>query len=122
MNIKPFKIAIPQKELKDLQKRIESTRWPYEIPGEGWKRGMPFEYTKKLAGYWGTKFDWREQEKKLNKFPQFIAEVEDQPIHFMHVRSSDPNAIPLILLHGYPSSFVDFLQMIDPLVNPGTSG
>jgi pimeloyl-ACP methyl ester carboxylesterase len=118
MNIRPFKIAIPQKELKDLQDRIKHTRWPEEIPGEGWKRGMPLEYTKKLADYWGTKFDWREQEKKLNKFPQFVAEVDDQPIHFLHVRSSEPNAIALLLLHGYPSSFVDFLQMIDPLVNP----
>jgi epoxide hydrolase len=118
MNIGPFKIAIPKQELDDLQDRIKRTRWPDEIPGEGWKRGMPLEYTKKLAEYWGTKFDWRKQEKKLNKFPQFVAEVDDQPIHFLHIRSLDPNAIPLILLHGYPSSFVDFLQMIDPLVSP----
>jgi epoxide hydrolase len=122
MNIRPFKIAIPQKELKDLQDRIKSTRWPDEMPGEGWTRGMPLEYTKKLAEYWHTKFDWREQEAKINKYPQFVTEIDEQTIHFVHVRSSESNAIPLILCHGYPSSFVDFLQMIDPLVNPASSG
>lgn len=83
---------------------------------------MPLDYTKKLADYWRTKFDWREQEAKLNKYPQFVTEIDEQTIHFVHVRSSESNAIPLILCHGYPSSFVDFLQMIDPLVNPTTSG
>src|SRR4026207_2016444 len=122
MNIKPFKIAIPKNELDDLQDRIKRTRWPDEIAGEGWKRGMPLDHTKKLADYWSMKFDWREQEKKLNNFPQFVAEVDEQPIHFLHVRSSVPNAIPLLMAHGYPSSFVDFIDMIDPLVNPGTSG
>jgi len=118
MNIKPFQIAIPEAELNDLQKRIENTRWPGEIAGEGWRRGMPLDYTKKLAEYWRTKFDWRAQEAKLNKFPQCITEIEGQPIHFLHVRSSAPKAIPLLMAHGYPSSFVDFVSMIDPLVNP----
>jgi len=118
MNIRPFKIAISKKELDDLQDRIKRTRWPNEIPGEGWKRGMPLEYTKKLADYWRNKFDWREQEAKLNKFPQFVTEIDGQPIHFMHVRSSNPNAIPLLICHGYPSSFAEFLPMINPLVNP----
>jgi pimeloyl-ACP methyl ester carboxylesterase len=122
MDIQPFKIAISQTELDDLQDRIKRTRWPGEIAGEGWKRGMPLDYTKKLAEYWRTKYDWREQEAKINEFPQFITEIDEQPVHFLHVRSSDPNAIPLILLHGYPSSFVEFLQMIDPLVSPAASG
>lgn len=122
MNIKPFTIAIPEKELDDLQDRIKGARWPDEIAGEGWKRGMPLDYTKKLAGYWCTSFNWREQEAKLNRFPQFVTEVEEQPIHFLHVRSSAPSAIPLLMAHGYPSSFVDFLYMIDPLVNPAASG
>jgi epoxide hydrolase len=117
MNIRPFKIAVSQKELEDLKDRIKRTRWPGEIPGEGWKRGMPLEYTQKLADYWRTKFDWRAQEARLNKYPQFVTEVDDQTIHFLHVRSSEPNAMPLLLCHGYPSSFVDFLEMIDPLVN-----
>ena len=122
MNIRPFKIAVPQNESKDLKDRIKRTRWPDEIPGEGWKRGMPLDYTKKLAEYWYTKFDWREHEARLNKYPQFIAEVDGQPIHFIHVRSSEPNAIPLLLCHGYPSSFVEFLNLIDPLVNSAASG
>jgi pimeloyl-ACP methyl ester carboxylesterase len=122
MNIRPFKIAIPQKELKDLQDRIKNTRWPNEMAGAGWKRGLPLDYTKKLADYWRTKFDWRAQEAKLNEFSQFVTEIDEQTIHFLHLRSSEPNAIPLLLCHGYPSSFVDFIQMIDPLVNPATSG
>ena len=122
MNIRPFRIAIPEEELKDLQNRIENTRWPDEIPGEGWKRGMPLDYTKKLADYWRTKFAWRKQEAKLNSYSQFITEIDGQPIHFVHVRSSDSNAVPLLICHGYPSSFVEFLQMIDPLVNPSASG
>jgi pimeloyl-ACP methyl ester carboxylesterase len=122
MDVKPFTIKIPQDSLDDLQDRLARTRWPGEIAGEGWKRGMPLEYIKKLADYWRTKFDWRLQEARLNKFSQFIAEIDEQPIHFLHVRSSAPNAIPLLMAHGYPSSFVDFFYMIDPLVNPGASG
>ena len=122
MNIRPFKISIPQKELKDLQDRIKRTRWPDEISGEGWKRGMPLAYTKKLAEYWRTKFDWREQEAKLNNYPQFVTEIDGQKIHFLHVRSSRPDAIPLLLSHGYPSSFVEFLHLIDPLVDPAGAG
>ena len=120
MNIRPFKIAVPKTELKDLQERLKRTRWPAEIPGEGWKRGMPLEYTQRLAEYWRTKFDWREQETKINKYPQFVTEIDGQPIHFLHVRSSEPNAIPLLLCHGYPSSFVEFLPLIDLLVAAGS--
>jgi epoxide hydrolase len=122
MNISPFKIAIPQKELKDLQDRIKHTRWPEEISGEGWKRGMPLEYTQKLAEYWRSKYDWREQEATLNKYPQFMTEIDGQKIHFVHVRSSKPDAMPLLLCHGYPSSFVEFIPLIDRLVAPATSG
>jgi pimeloyl-ACP methyl ester carboxylesterase len=122
MNIRPFKIAIPQKELKDLQDRIKRTRWPDEIPGTGWRRGMPLEYTQNLAEYWSTKYDWRAQEATLNKYPQFVTEIEGQRIHFLHVRSSEANAMPLLLCHGYPSSFVEFVRLIEPLVNPAASG
>jgi pimeloyl-ACP methyl ester carboxylesterase len=122
MNIKPFRIAIPQKELKELQDRIKRTRWPDEISGQGWKRGMPLEYTKKLAEYWSTKYDWRSQEATLNKYPQFVTEIDGQKLHFLHVRSSEPNAVPLLLCHGYPSSFVEFVPLIDRLVDPTGSG
>jgi len=122
MNIRPFKIAIPEADLQDLQERIKRTRWPDEITGEGWKRGMPLDYAKKLAEYWATTFDWRAQEAELNNFPQFVIEIDGQTIHFLHIRSSQANAIPLLLLHGFPSSCVDFLHMINPLVNPSSSG
>jgi pimeloyl-ACP methyl ester carboxylesterase len=122
MDIRPFRIAIPDEELEDLRDRIKHTRWPGEITGEGWKRGMPLEYTKKLAEYWHSKYDWRRQETQINKYPQFVTEVDGQTIHFLHVRSSEPNAIPLLLCHGYPSSFVEFIPLIDPLVDPAGAG
>ena len=122
MNIKPFQISVPKKALGDLQNRIKNTRWPAEVPGEGWKRGMPLNYTKKLADYWCNTFDWRIQEAKLNKYSQYITEIDEQPIHFMHARSTNPNAMSLLICHGYPSSFAEFLHMIDPLVNPDATG
>jgi pimeloyl-ACP methyl ester carboxylesterase len=122
MNIKPFKIAIPAKVLEDLHDRIKNTRWPDEIVGADWSRGMPLGYAKKLSEYWHTKFDWRKQESRINRYPQFIVEIDRQPIHFLHVRSSNPKALPLLLCHCYPGSFVDFLHMIEPLVNPVASG
>lgn len=122
MNIKPFKIDVTDADLKDLKARLKATRFPHEIKDQGWKRGMPLGVTKKLVKRWADSYDWREQEATLNKFPQFITEVEGQPIHFMHVRSKEANATPLMLVHGYPGSFVDFSKMIEPLTDPVAHG
>jgi epoxide hydrolase len=122
MSIKPFKINIPPEELDDLQERLKRTRWPDELPGVGWSRGVPLGYLKELAEYWRTGYDWRKQEARLNEFPQFTTEIDGQNIHFLHVRSPEPDALPLIITHGYPSSIVEFMNMIDPLTNPRTHG
>lgn len=122
MNIKPFKIAIPQTELNDLQERIKATRWPHEIKDSGWDRGMPLAYARKLAEYWLQVFDWRKQEAWLNNYDQFMVEIDGQPIHFFHVRSKEEHALPLMLLHGWPSSNVEFVNLIDALVDPVAHG
>ena len=120
--IKPFKINIPQSDLDDLQARLERTRWPDELPGLGWSRGVPLAYLKELAEYWRRGYAWRKYEARLNEFPQFTTEIDGQNIHFLHVRSPEPNALPLILLHSWPGSFVEFITMIGPLTDPRAYG
>ena len=122
MSIQPFKIAIPQADLDDLRDRLARTRWPNQLPGVGWSRGVPLDYLKDLAAYWRTGYDWRKQEAQLNEFPQFITEIDGQNIHFLHVRSPEPDALPLIITHGYPSSIVEFMNLIGPLANPRAYG
>jgi pimeloyl-ACP methyl ester carboxylesterase len=115
---RPFSIDIPQAYLDDLHHRLDQTRWPDEIPGVGWSRGVPLDYLKELAGYWRSGFDWRANEAELNRWPQFITTIDGQPIHLLHVRSPEPDALPLILTHGYPSSIIEFLDIIGPLTDP----
>ncbi len=122
MNIQPFTIAIPQADLDDLHERIAHTRWPNQLPGLGWSRGVPLDYLKDLAKYWHTGYDWRKHEARLNEFPQFTTEIDGQTIHFLHVRSREPDALPLILTHGWPSSPVEFLKLIGPLTDPRAHG
>jgi pimeloyl-ACP methyl ester carboxylesterase len=113
-----FKIEISEDEINDLKERLFKTRWPGEVINEGWKKGVPIAYLKKLVDYWQNKFDWKKQEALLNEYPQFITEIDGQNIHFLHIRSGDPNATPLMLIHGWPGSFADFLKVIEPLTNP----
>jgi pimeloyl-ACP methyl ester carboxylesterase len=113
--IRPFRIEIPQSDLDDLRDRLARARWPRQLPGEGWSRGVPVGYLRDLAEYWRTGYDWREHEAKLNEFPQFMTEIDGQDIHFLHVRSPEPDAIPLILTHGWPNSIVEFMKLIGPL-------
>jgi epoxide hydrolase len=122
MTIKPFKITIAEKELKDLQERLANVRLSESNQEEDWSRGVPLSYTKKLITYWKDKFDWREQESMLNKYPQFITEIDGQTIHFFHVKSKEKNAMPLMLLHGWPSSSIEFIKLIEPLTNPVAHG
>jgi pimeloyl-ACP methyl ester carboxylesterase len=120
--IRPFRIDIPQADLDHLTDRLARTRWPDEPPGIGWSRGVPLDYLKELAAYWADGFDWRTQEARLNELPQFVTTIDGQDIHFLHVRSSEPSALPLLLTHGWPSSPVEFLKVIDPLTDPRASG
>jgi len=122
MSIKPFQIAIPQATLEDLHDRLGRTRWPDELPGGGWERGVPLGYLKPLAAYWQTKFDWRAQEAAMNRFPQFTTSIDEVDVHFLHVRSPEPTAVPLLLIHGWPGSFLEFLDVIGPLTDPKAHG
>jgi len=117
-NIQPFRIEIGQADIDDLHRRLAGARWPGELPGTGWTRGVPLGYLKELAGYWRTGYDWRAAEARLNSYPQFVTEIDGQRIHFLHVRSSRPDAKPLLITHGFPSSIAEFLYLIEPLVNP----
>ena len=119
-DIRPFRIEIPQADLDYLHDRLAAARWPEELPGVGWARGMPVADLQELADYWRTKFDWRAQETTLNGYPQFTTEIDGQPIHFLHVRSDQPDAKPLLITHGFPSSVAEFLYLIEPLVSPAS--
>ncbi|WP_157554692.1 epoxide hydrolase family protein [Nocardia crassostreae] len=116
--IRPFRLDIPQSDIDDLHDRLDRTRWAATLPGIGWERGIPLDYLKELADHWHNEFDWRAQEAKLNAFPQFTTEIDGQHIHFLHLRSEHPDAKPLLITHGYPSSVAEFLNLIDLLVNP----
>jgi len=123
--ITAFRIAIPDADLADLRDRLARTRWPAEHPADrpgNWERGIPTSYLRRLVERWRDGFDWRAQEAKLNAFPQFTTTIDGQPIHFLHVRSPEPDALPLILNHGYPGSVAEFLQVIGPLTDPRAHG
>jgi Epoxide hydrolase N terminus len=120
--ITPFRIGIPQAALDDLHDRLARTRWPERVPGVGWERGVPGHYLENLAQYWRTAFDWRAAEARLNGFPQYTTTIDGQNIHFMHVRSPEPDAMPFVLTHGYPSSIAEFTKAIGPLTDPRAHG
>jgi pimeloyl-ACP methyl ester carboxylesterase len=119
-SVRPFRIEIPQRDLDDLAERLGSTRWPDELPdAPPWERGVPLAYMRDLSEYWRTGYDWTAAEARLNEIPQFITTIDGQDIHFLHVRSPDPDAVPLMLIHGWPGSIVEFLDVIGPLADPG---
>jgi epoxide hydrolase len=120
--IRPFRVAIPDSDLDDLRDRLARTRWPDERPGDDWRSGVPVGYLRQLADYWRTGFDWRAQEARLNALPQFTTEIDGQTVHFLHVRSPEPDAMPLLVSHGYPSSVVEFLEVVGPLSDPRAHG
>jgi pimeloyl-ACP methyl ester carboxylesterase len=120
----PFKIEISDAELDDLHRRLDATRWPDPAPDvrTDFARGVPLPYLKELTNYWRHGFNWRAREARLNEIPQFTAEIDGQPIHYLHVRSPEPNAMPLLIIHGYPSSVVEFVELIGPLSDPRSAG
>ncbi|WP_280250212.1 epoxide hydrolase family protein [Nocardia abscessus] len=120
--IRPFRIDIQQADLDDLRLRLTRTRWIDDLPDTGWERGVPTAYLKDLAGYWAEKFDWRAAEAELNAYPQFTTTIAGQNVHFLHVRSAQDDATPLLLLHGWPSSVADFRDVIGPLTAPAAHG
>jgi len=118
--IRPFRVDIPETELTDLRKRINATRWPEQENDPS--QGVALKTIQALAHYWGTDYDWRKCEAKLNALPNFITEIDGLDIHFIHVRSKHEDALPLIITHGWPGSVVEQLKIIDPLVNPTAYG
>ncbi|MXQ53292.1 alpha/beta fold hydrolase [Shimazuella sp. KC615] len=120
--IRPFRISIPQSDLDDLKARLTQIRWPVELPDVEGNDGVPLGYMKELVEYWRTSYDWRKQETQLNEFPQFTTTIDGANIHFLHVRSPEKNAFPLILTHGWPGSIVEFLDIIGPLTDPRSYG
>lgn len=121
-HIIPFRIDIQQADLDDLDRRLAHTRWPDELPGVGWELGTPLGYLQDLAAYWQDGYDWRLQEARLNDYPQFTTEIDGATVHFLHVRSPEPDALPLVLTHGWPGSVVEFLDVIGPLHDPRSYG
>jgi len=120
--IRPFKIQIPDAVLKDLKDRLARTRYPDEIEGAGWDYGTNLAYLKELIAYWRSGFDWREQERQLNRFEQFKTTIDGLDVHFVHRRAKRPNALPLLIVHGWPGSFMQFHKVIEPLTDPARHG
>ncbi|GAA3394318.1 epoxide hydrolase family protein [Cryptosporangium minutisporangium] len=117
MTITPFRIDVPQTALDDLEQRLASLRWPTQVPDVGWARGVPVSWLAELVEQWTTSYDWRVIEQRLNQHPQFTTEIDGQTIHFLHVRSRHDQALPLLLLHGWPGSIAEFLDVIEPLTD-----
>ena len=120
--IRPFRINVPDDQLVDLRRRIVATRWPDRETVNDRSQGVQLAEFKEMVRYWGTDYDWRKAEAKLNAFPQFITTIDDVDIHFIHVRSRHPNALPIIITHGWPGSVIEQLKIIDPLTDPTAHG
>jgi hypothetical protein len=120
--VAPFRINVPEATLRDLRARLANTRFPDDTIGAGWDAGTELAYLKSLVAYWRTRFDWRAQERRLNQLPQFTTTVDGVSVHFVHQRSSHAEARPLVLIHGWRGSFVEFTKVIGPLTEPTRHG
>ena len=120
--VHPFRVEVPQADLDDLRARLARTRWADQLADVGWDYGIPLDYLRELAEYWRTGYDWRVHERELNAFPQFTTTIQGQRVHFLHVRSAEPDAVPLVMTHGWPGSVVEFTKVIGPLTDPRAYG
>ncbi len=120
--VRPFTIDVPDAVLDDLQARLDNTRLPDQLDGAGWTYGTDLDYLTGLLAYWRDGFDWRAQERRLNEFDQYKTVINDLDIHFIHQRSAEPDAIPLIITHGWPGSIAEFMKIIGPLTDPVAHG
>jgi epoxide hydrolase len=118
----PFRIDIPEADLRDLRGRLARTRWPEAETVQDWSQGVPLAYLRDLCGYWATGYDWRATEARLNALPQFRTEIDGLGIHLLHVRSPHPDALPLIVTNGWPGSISEYLKVIGPLTDPTAHG
>jgi pimeloyl-ACP methyl ester carboxylesterase len=122
MDVRPYTVAVPEEVLEDLRQRLARTRWPDEVEGAGWDYGANLAYMQELVEYWRTRFDWRAQERAINAFPHFRADVDGTGVHFIHVRGRGPTPMPLVITHGWPSSISEMLPLIPLLADPGAHG
>jgi len=120
--ITPFRIETTDEELEDLERRLRSTRWPERETVSDWSQGIPLAYVQEVCAYWAEKYDWRAREARLNEFPQWKTKIEDLDIHFVHARSPHEDALPLVITHGWPGTFVEFHKVIRPLTHPTEHG
>jgi pimeloyl-ACP methyl ester carboxylesterase len=131
--IRPFRIQVPQADLDDLQERLARTRWANELPLDaggpqtgpvppGWEYGVPVGYVRDLVDHWRHRYDWRAWEARLNAYPQFTTTIDGQNVHFLHVRSPEPDALPLVLTHGWPNTFLEYVDLVGPLTDPRSHG
>ena len=120
--IRPFKMHVPDSVLADLHRRLAETKWPDQLPGTSWEYGADIKKVRELATYWNKQYNWRAQEAGINHYHQYTTEIDGQQIHFIHDRSTRPDAIPLLLIHGWPGSFIEFLGLIEPLTRPASNG
>ena len=120
--MQPFQIEIPEADLRDLRERLARTRWPENETVGDWSQGVPLVYVKELCDYWAEQYDWRATESRLNALPQFRTEIDGLGIHFLHIPSPHPEALPLVITHGWPGSIVEFLKVIGPLTDPAAHG
>ena len=120
--IRPFQVSVPDEDLADLRRRIDAYRWPEREPVDDDSQGVQLATMEELARYWATEHEWRKVEARLNALPQFMTEIDGLDIHFIHVRSPQPDALPLVVSHGWPGSIIEQLKLIEPLTNPTAYG
>ena len=120
--IQPFRVEIPEKALTDLRRRILATQWPEKETVSDTSQGVPLAEMQELARYWATDYDWRKAEAKLNALPQFMTNIDGLDIHFIHVRSKHPNALPMVINHGWPGSVLEQIKLIPLLTDPAAHG
>jgi epoxide hydrolase len=122
IDIRPYRVGVPESELVDLRDRLARTRWPEAAPAPDWAHGVPLHVMRDLCGYWAEGYDWRAAEARLNAVPQHLIDVDGVEIHVLHARSSHPDAMPLILTHGWPGSVLELIDLITPLTDPVSHG
>lgn len=122
IRIEPFQIDVGEAVLSDLRQRIRRTRWPRPVPQAGWAYGADTEYLRRLLRSWAEDFDWRSKEEELNRHPHYVASVDGKKVHFIHARGKGPDSLPIILTHGWPSSFIEYLDVLPLLVDPESHG
>ncbi|MDX1384761.1 MAG: epoxide hydrolase, partial [Thermoanaerobaculia bacterium] len=120
--IEPYRIDIDEAQLEDLKRRLAATRWPEKETVDDWTQGTPLAYVQEVCEYWRTAYDWRRLERQLNAIDQFKTEIDGLGIHFLHVRSPQADATPLVMTHGWPGSIVEFLKVLEPLTDPVAHG